>query len=109
MANEEVTLQSSEGVEFNYNGPAWAKEDTLQKLLAISTSQARAAASSNKNVTELLKKEMKLLEKEQKASQGLESTSFSQSQTDRGEKCDKKYSNRKTKCTEKESNGCETS
>ena len=66
MANEEVTLQSSEGVEFNYNGPAWAKEDTLQKLLAISTSQARAAASSNKSVTELLKKEMKILEKEQK-------------------------------------------
>ena len=66
MANEEVTLQSSEGVEFNYNGPAWAKEDTLQKLLAISTSQARAAATSNKSVTELLKKEMKILEKEQK-------------------------------------------
>ena len=68
MANEEVTLQSSEGVEFNYNGPAWAKEDTLQKLLALSTSQARAAATNNKNVTEILKKEMKLLEKEQKAS-----------------------------------------
>ena len=67
MANEDVTLQSSEGVEFNYNGPAWAKEDTLQKLLAISTSQARAAASNNKNVTDLLKKEMKLLEKEQKS------------------------------------------
>ena len=66
MANEEVTLQSSEGVEFNYNGPAWAKEDTLQKLLAISTSQARAAATRNKSVTELLKKEMKILEKEQK-------------------------------------------
>lgn len=68
MANEETTLQSSEGVEFNYNGPAWAKEDTLQKLLALSTSAARTAATSNKNVTELLKKEMKLLEKEQKAS-----------------------------------------
>ena len=67
MANEEVTLQSSEGVEFNYNGPAWAKEDTLQKLLALSTSQARAAATNNKNVTEILKKEMKLLEKEQKS------------------------------------------
>ena len=68
MANEEVTLQSSEGVEFNYNGPAWAKEDTLQKLLALSTSAARTAASNNKNVTDILKKEMKLLEKEQKAS-----------------------------------------
>ena len=68
MANEETTLQSSEGVEFNYNGPAWAKEDTLQKLLALSTSAARTAATNDKNVTELLKKEMKLLEKEQKAS-----------------------------------------
>ena len=68
MANEDTTLQSSEGVEFSYNGPAWAKEDTLQKLLALSTSAARTAATNNKNVTEILKKEMKLLEKEQKAS-----------------------------------------
>ena len=66
MANEEVTLQSSEGVEFNYNGPAWAKEETLQKLLALSTAEARKLASNNKNITDILKKEMKTLESEAK-------------------------------------------
>ena len=58
--------QSSEGVEFSYNGPAWAKEDTLAKLLGISTRMARDIAKSDKEVTTFLKEELKVQKAQQK-------------------------------------------